>query len=100
VMGRILHDQNSYQQNETRPASPTLEALAGFEYQNCCWRFQLLYRETSPGENDPNANSSTDSRRSLMFSIQLKGLTTLGGGTDSLLSQSINGYSRRQYHDY
>lgn len=100
LMGRILHDQNSYQSDEQRPASSTLEALAGFEYQNCCWRLQVMYRETSPTESDLTASNSTDSRHSLMFSIQLKGLSTLGGGTDSILSQSINGYSRRQYHDY
>jgi LPS-assembly protein len=35
-----------------------------------------------------------------MLSIQLKGLTTLGSGTDELLSDSIYGYSRRLYHDY
>ena len=100
VIGRVLLDQNHYESDVRSPESSVLEALAGFEYQNCCWRLQVLYRETSPAESDLNATHSTDNRHSLMFSIQLKGLSTLGGGTDSILSQSINGYSRRQYHDY
>ena len=100
LTGRLLLDQNQYDSGERRPDSRVMEALAGFEYQNCCWRLQVLYRETSPTETDLNASNSTDNRHSLMFSIQLKGLSTLGGGTDSILSQSINGYSRRQYHDY
>ena len=100
LTGRVLLDQNSYETGERRPDSRVMEALAGFEYQNCCWRLQVLYRETSPTESDLNASNSTNNSHSLMFSIQLKGLSTLGGGTDSILSQSINGYSRRQYHDY
>ena len=99
LTGRVLRDMKSYGEGERRPESAVLEALAGFEYQNCCWRFQLLYKETSPTADD-DAAYSTEKSQSLMFSIQLKGLSTLGGGTDATLKNAIQGYTRRQYHDY
>ncbi|WP_221800827.1 LPS-assembly protein LptD [Oceanobacter mangrovi] len=99
LTGRVLRDMKQYNAGERRPESAVLESLAGFEYQNCCWRFQLMYKETSPTADD-DADYSTNKSNSLMFSIQLKGLTTLGGGTDATLRNSIQGYTRRQYHDY
>ncbi|MEC9409241.1 MAG: hypothetical protein VYD52_02170, partial [Pseudomonadota bacterium] len=94
---RQLRDLKHYETGERRPEDPVLESLAGFEYQNCCWRAQFTYRESSPRSS---GEFSTEKRYGFMLSIQLKGLTTLGSGTDSLLSESIYGYSRRQYHDY
>lgn len=98
VFGRQLRDLRAYEPNEARPEDKVLESLAGLEYQNCCWRAQFMYRETSPRSND--TEFTTEKRFGWMLSIQLKGLTTLGSGTDSLLSDSIYGYSRRLYHDY
>lgn len=100
VTGKVLQDLNHYNSDEQRPESSTLEALAGFEYQNCCWKLQVLYQETSPTDSDSTSLYSTSQKRSVLFSIQLKGLTTLGGSTNAILSQSINGYSRRHHHDY
>lgn len=100
VVGRQLRDLRSYDSTELRPVSPVLEALAGLEYQNCCWRVQFLYRETSPKDTSADAEFSTDKRYGFMISIQLKGLSTFGAGTDDIISEGITGYSRRQYHDY
>ena len=97
LFGRQLRDLKDYETNEPKPVDPVLESLAGFEYQNCCWRAQFTYRESSPRSS---GEFTTDKRYGFMLSIQLKGLTTLGSGTDTLLSESIYGYSRRQYHDY
>jgi LPS-assembly protein len=99
LTGRVLKDMKDYPADERRPVSSVLEALAGFEYQNCCWRLQVLYKEYSPTADD-DSSYSTEKTESLMFSIQLKGLSTLGGGTDATISNSIKGYSKRQYHDY
>ncbi len=99
LTGRVLKDMKNYPEGERRPTSSVLESLAGFEYQNCCWRLQVLYKESSPTADD-SASYSTEKSQSLMFSIQLKGLSTLGGGTDATVRNSIKGYSRRQYHDY
>jgi LPS-assembly protein len=98
IFGRQLRDLRAYETNELRPEDKVLESLAGLEYQSCCWRAQLMYRETSPRSTD--TEFTTEKRFGWMLSIQLKGLTTLGSGTDELLSDSIYGYSRRLYHDY
>lgn len=100
IVGRQLRDMRSYDSGELRPVSPVLEALAGFEYQNCCWRVQMLYRETSPKDTDAGAEFSTDKKYGFMLSIQLKGLGSFGSGTDDIITEGITGYSRRQYHDY
>ncbi|ASP37405.1 hypothetical protein CHH28_01330 [Bacterioplanes sanyensis] len=100
LVGRVLRDLKDYDDDELRPVNPVLEALAGVEYQNCCWRVQLLYRETSPSRDDFSNGFSTDKDYSFMLNLQLKGLGSFGSGTDELLRDSILGYSRRQYHDY
>lgn len=100
LVGRELRDRKRYDSQVRRPRSPVLESLAGVEYQNCCWRAQLLYRESSQPETDLDATFSTKKRYGVMLSIQLKGLGMFSGGTDALINDSINGYSRRQYHDY
>ena len=100
IVGRQLRDLRSYDADERQPISPVLESLAGFEYQNCCWRAQFLYRETSPSDTDADTEYSTDKRYGFMLSIQLKGLGNFGSGSDSIISEGITGYSRRQYHDY
>ncbi len=100
LIGRTLYDNRSYEDNVRQPRSRVLESLAGFEYQNCCWRLQLTYRESSLQETDATEAFSTRKRYGFLFSIQLKGLGNFGAGTDKLISEGITGYSRRQYHDY
>lgn len=98
LVWRQLRDLKRYDQNEKRPVNDVLESLTGVEYQNCCWRVQLLYRTSSVDINDEHF--TTDKRYGFMLSFQLKGLTTLGSGTDDIILDAINGYSRRTYHDY
>ena len=100
LIGRTLYDNRSYADDEKQPRSRVLESLAGFEYQNCCWRMQLTYRESSLQESSSTEEFSTRKRYGFLFSIQLKGLGNLGASTDKLISEGITGYSRRQYHDY
>lgn len=116
IFGRTLVDVKNYNKadkdlgikNENKPYHPVLESLAGFEYQNCCWRFQLSYRETSRNKTfthetvDPffNQTYSTEKDYSFMFSIQFKGLGTMGQKMDSLIEEGVPGYSRRVYHDF
>lgn len=100
LVGRQLRDLRSYKSGEKRPVHDVLESIAGIEYQNCCWRAQLLYRESSPKETDTDSDFTTDKKYGFMLSIQFKGLTTLGGGTDALIEDAVTGYSRRKYHDF
>ncbi len=100
LFGRQLRDLEHYENDVRQPEDPTLEALAGVEYQNCCWRAQFSYRETSRIINDRSEDFTTNKRFGWLLTIQLKGLTSFGAGTDQVLSESIYGYSRRTYHDY
>lgn len=63
----------------------TLESFAGFEYDSCCWAFQVVQRRyiTQTGQ----ANSS------IFFQLQLKGLTTIGRHLNDFLQNGILGYS-------
>ena len=69
-----------------------LESLAGLEYDSCCWRAQVLYREWL------DVDSERDYGTFIQF--RLKGFGGLGNNSDSLLSESIPNYLKRVFHDY
>ena len=77
VIGRWYHSLKD---------SRRLEAMAGVEYDSCCWATRLVVRDY--------INSSTDqeSNLAIFFQIELKGLGNFGQDTDSLLQKSILGY--------
>lgn len=66
------------------------EALAGFEFDDCCVKFRLVYRDgiiydadLTEGERD----------RAIVAQIQLKGLGGIGNAVESLLQESIRGFA-------
>ncbi|HKV97181.1 MAG TPA: LPS assembly protein LptD [Gammaproteobacteria bacterium] len=63
----------------------TLESFAGFEYDSCCWAFQVVHRRyiTQTGQ----ANTA------IFFQLQLKGLTSIGRHLEDFLQNGILGYS-------
>ena len=82
--------------------SQTIESLFGVEYNDCCWKARVVFRRnldeprvialTSTGQPtqllvDRRADSG------IYFEFLLKGLGSLGGRLDSLLRDSIAGYS-------
>ena len=67
--------------------SSTLEALAGVEYESCCYAIRLLgrhYVRNVEGERD----------NALYLEIELKGLGNLGRHSEDLLRRAIVGYTR------
>ena len=64
-----------------------LETLAGFEYESCCWRFQLVKRNYV---NDVSGASND----TLYFQLELKGLTSFGDRIESVLENGILGYEQ------
>lgn len=89
----------------------TIEAFAGLEYNNCCWKTRLVWRRflKDPRNvaqiiDDPNNQGSvitvldlkTPSDVGIFFEFQLKGLAMLGGRLDSLLEDAIPGYRQRE----
>jgi LPS-assembly protein len=64
----------------------TLERILGFEYDSCCWNFQILNRFYLM----PN---STKYDSVIFFSLQLKGLGQVGRHLEDVLQRDILGYT-------
>ncbi|MEX1201503.1 MAG: LPS-assembly protein LptD [Methylophaga sp.] len=64
----------------------TLETLAGFEYNSCCWATRFVFRDYI------NDISSDERNTAFFIEVQLKGLGSFGNKTDNLLRESIIGY--------
>jgi LPS-assembly protein len=56
----------------------TLEALGGLEYQTCCWALRTAYRRYQ-------FNADQDYTTGVYLQLELKGLTRIGAGFQSLL---------------
>ena len=77
LMGRWNHALN---------IERNLETLAGLEYEECCWAVRAVARQyrSSPVE--------AESQTAFYMELELKGLSRLGGGLETLLQGSILGY--------
>jgi LPS-assembly protein len=65
--------------------STTQEALAGFEYVNCCYSVRLLSRNYLRGVGD-------ERRTAIFLEFELNGLGSLGRSTGDFLRRAILGY--------
>jgi LPS-assembly protein len=66
----------------------SLEALAGFEYESCCWAVRAMGRRYL-------RNQEGDKRNAIYFELELKGLGSLGRNTEQVLERAILGYRGR-----
>ncbi len=64
--------------------SKNIETLAGFEYQNCCWKFNFLTRRYI------RSDESYDT--TYFLQLEFKGLTRIGQEVDDMLKNGILGY--------
>ncbi len=62
-----------------------LEAVAGLEYNDCCWRLRAVARHYLDGPDE--AYNDT-----LLLELELHGLGTLGNNIDRFLDRTIHGY--------
>ena len=88
LMGRANYDIENKQE---------LEAFFGFEYNNCCFRIQLLARrwlDSNIANLDVDDSAVYD--QGLFFNLQLKGLGGSGAKVNDILEDAIPGYSRRE----
>jgi LPS-assembly protein len=69
LLGRWRYSRDDYR---------TLEALAGLEYQTCCWALRTAYRRYQ-------FNTDQDYTTGIFLQLELKGLTRIGAGFDALL---------------
>ncbi len=69
----------------------TLQDFVGFEYENCCWDFQILHRHVVIAQNVYD--------NVFFFQLSLKGLVTAGKHLDDLVENGILGYSDNAFTD-
>lgn len=67
--------------------SSTLEAMAGIEFESCCYAVRLLGRQYV-------RNAEGDKNNAIYLEIELKGLGNLGRKSEDLLRRAIVGYNR------
>jgi len=66
-----------------------LDELWGFEYDSCCWNFQIVHRHyLMPSQKYDNV---------FFFEFQLKGLGSVGRHLEDLLQRGILGYSDNSF---
>ena len=76
-----------YQYDTTQDRSN--ESLAGIEYNNCCIKLRVIYRD---GLVYRGAGIENERDRSVFLQIELKGLFGVGNTLENILDESILGY--------
>ena len=79
-------------------ASEVVESMAGFEYDDCCWRVRLLYMryvDTLVGDIPDFSDPNLERESSFQIQVLLKGMGGFGGRVDELLGDMIRGFSKR-----
>lgn len=71
----------------------TLEKLAGFEYNDCCWAFRAMRRATFIEDGASTTPPFGTLRYSWYLQLELKGLTSLGDSIDAMMQDKIVGYT-------
>jgi LPS-assembly protein len=75
--------------------SRELEAIAGFEYDSCCWSARVIARRWVINDLFIDNVDAQDTRQGIFLQVQLKSLGNIGDNIDSTLSDSILGYEDR-----
>ncbi|AIR89124.1 LPS-assembly protein LptD [Pseudomonas cremoricolorata] len=93
VIARWQHDYNR---------NRTLEAMGGFEYDNCCWKLRLINRYWLDIDDFSQATPQNEKGdHGIFLQIVLKGLGgVVGNKVESFLDQGIQGYREREKQAY
>jgi len=75
--------------NYSLQESRLLEALAGIEYSECCWRLRAVARRHTD-------NTGNDHNMSFLIQLELNGLGRFGDDIDQVLERGIYGYTTDQ----
>lgn len=92
----IARWQHDYNRNRT------LEAMGGFEYDNCCWKLRLINRYwVDYDESSQDAPSNEKGDHGIFLQIVLKGLGgVVGKKVETFLDEGIQGYRAREDQAY
>ena len=77
--------------NQAMNAGRNLETLAGLEYEDCCWALRAVVRQYR------SSTLEVDAQSAFYLELELKGLSRLGGGLETVLKNSIFGYQPIRY---
>ncbi len=77
--------------NQAMNAGRNLETLAGLEYEDCCWALRAVARQYR------SSTLEVDAQSAFYLELELKGLSRLGGGLETVLKNSIFGYQPIRY---
>jgi len=70
----------------------SLDTIAGFEYDSCCWRLRAVAQQSI-------TDNGLDNDLGFYVQLELKGLGGIGsGGIDSVLSKNLYGYDGFEYY--
>lgn len=70
----------------------SLDTIAGFEYDSCCWRLRAVAQQNI-------TDNGQDNDLGFYIQLELKGLGSIGsGGIDSVLSKNLYGYDGFEYY--
>lgn len=72
------------------PDSKIIESFFGVGYESCCWGARVVSRRYIREWNGGTTSS-------IMFELELKGLTNIGDKVENLLTQEVYGYNRNAY---
>ena len=75
----------------------TIEALAGIEYNDCCWQLRLVARHFLDSPTARNFED-IDADRGIFLQIVFKGLAGFGGTLESVMQRGIKGYRPEANH--
>ncbi|MDO3383562.1 LPS-assembly protein LptD [Gilvimarinus algae] len=77
-----------------------LDTYAGLEYNDCCYRVRLMWREWLNFDynsgNQLETVTNNDYDRGYFIDLQLKGLASISDRVGSLLSKTLLGYAERE----
>jgi LPS-assembly protein len=86
--------------NYSLQANTSVEQMAGFEYDTCCWQARVLYLsyfDTDRGNQFLNPDDpDLERENSVQFQVQLKGLGGFGGRVTGILEDMIRGFRDRE----
>lgn len=77
--------------NQALNTDRNLETLVGLEYEDCCWALRAVGRQYRDSPAD------ADAQNAFYLELELKGLSRLGSGLETVLQNSILGYQPTRY---
>lgn len=84
LIGRFQYDTTADRSNET---------LGGIEYNDCCIKWRVIYRDGLVYNGSLNSATNTERDRSVFLQVELKGLFGIGNAVETILDEAIRGYS-------